>query len=400
MQKPFSELGQEMELTTTIKDVFDRVSKKQRLSSSKTQEVIDLVEQEIEQVLSKIQQPPPPNGGETNPKAILAELNAKLKEFGPTNQLDSSQKDLNMALGKYTKVIDKTFITDIAKAYRSVDFDQHTLNQIIAAHFYRQGLFDLGDLFTTEAHEPDLVSLKAPFLEMYAILEAMRLKNLEPALNWARTHRDQLLLKGSSLEMKLHRLAFVEMLQKGGDARAEALAYARTHLAPLARTHMAEVQRLMGCLLWAGRLDASPYAELLSPSQWELLENEVARECCGALGQSCESPLHVAIGAGVQGLPTLLKLANVMAAKRQEWGAMKQLPIAVELGKEYQFHSVFVCPVSREQGSEENPPMIMPCGHVLCRGSIMKLSKSSNRAFKCPYCPMEATVLQCRQLHF
>ena len=108
----------------------------------------------------------------------------------------------------------------------------------------------------------------------------------------------------------------------------------------------------------------------------------------------------MAIEAGVEGLPTLLKLANVMPAKRQEWQAMKHLPVPVELGKEFQFHSVFVCPVSRDQGSEENPPMLMPCLHVLCKQSIMKLSKSSSRTFKCPYCPAEVSAAQCRQLYF
>ncbi len=31
------------------------------------------------------------------------------------------------------------------------------------------------------------------------------------------------------------------------------------------------------------------------------------------------------------------------------------------------FYSIFACPVSKEQSSEENPPMMLPCGHVLCK---------------------------------
>jgi hypothetical protein len=56
--------------------------------------------------------------------------------------------------------------------------------------------------------------------------------------------------------------------------------------------------------------------------------------------------------------------------------------------------------VSRDQGSDENPPMLLPCLHVLCKQSIMKLSKNSTRTFKCPYCPAEATVAHCRQVYF
>ncbi|KAF5206462.1 E3 ubiquitin-protein transferase rmnd5a [Thalictrum thalictroides] len=380
----------------SIRDAFDRVAKKQKLCSSKTQEVIDQVGQEIEQALAKLQALHDPSSLH-DLKTILTELNGKLKEVGPINQIEGSQKELNVGLSKYAKLLEKFFNPDISKAYRNVDFDTQTINQIIACHFYRQGLFDLGDCFMNEAMEPE-VTLKSPFMEMYQILEAMRSRNLEPALKWAANNRDHLVQNGSILELKLHRLQFVEILQNG--SRGDALHYARTYLSPFASVHMAEIQKLMACLLWAGRLDSSPYAEFLSPTHWEKLAEELTQQFCSVLGQSYDSPLAVVIEAGFQGLPTLLKLANVMAAKKQEWLAMKQLPVPLDLGRDFQFHSIFVCPVSRDQGSEENPPMLMPCGHVLCKLSIVKLSKSSTRTFKCPYCPTEATVALCRQLHF
>lgn len=377
-----------------VKDAFDRVAKKQKLSFSKTQEVIDKVGREIEQAITKMNS----TGREPDQKTILTELKTKLTEMGPINQLDGHQKELNLGLSKYAKSLDKCFNPDISKAYRNVDFDVHTVNHIVASHFYRQGLFDIGDCFIHESHESDIANLKSAFTEMYNILEAMRLKNLGPALSWASAHSDRLSLIGSSLEMKLHQLQFVETLQQG--SRNEALQYARMHLAPLSATHKVEIQKLMACLLWSGRLDQSPYAEFLSLTHWEKLREELTRQFCNLLGQSSESPLSVVIAAGVQGLPTLLKLATLMANKKNEWQALKQLPVPVDLGKEFQFHSIFVCPVLREQEREENPPMLMPCGHVLSKQSIMKLSKNSTRTFKCPYCPLESTVSQCKQLHF
>ncbi|XP_031482706.1 protein RMD5 homolog [Nymphaea colorata] len=388
-----------MELNTnTIKDAFDRVAKKQKLSASKTQEVIDQVGHEIVQALENLNSTMTTDEGAGPAKSILADLNKRLTEVSPASQLEGSQKELNVALGKYGKVIEKAFIPDIAKSYRNVEFDMQIVNQIIATHFYRQGLFDLGDCFIDEAGAPDSSALKAPFLEMYQILEELKAKNLEPALKWVSVHHDRLCQTGSTLELKLHRLQFVEILKKGD--RNEALKYARSYLAPFAAVHMCEIQKLMACLLWVGRLESSPYAELLSSPHWEEVSAELTQECCRLLGQSYESPLYVTIAAGTQGLPTLLKLANVMAAKKQEWQTMKQLPVPVDLGSEFQFHSIFVCPVSRDQGSEENPPMMLPCGHVLCKQSISKLSKSNTRIFKCPYCPVEANVGNCRQLYF
>lgn len=383
-----------MELKTT-RDSFDRVTKKQKLASSKSQEVIDQAGHEIEQALSKFQSE---SVSSDDQKAILTELATKLNEIGPHKQLEASQKDLNVSLSKYMKLLERTFNPDLSKAYRHVDFDIHTVNQIIANHFYRQGLFELGDCLATEGEVPEAATLKSQFMEMFEIIEAMKVKNLEPALKWVSTNREKLKQHGLDLELKLHRLQFVEILRKGN--RADALNYARTHLASFASIHMVEFQKLMGCLLWVGRLDISPYPDLMAPAQWDTLAEELARQFCNFLGQSYESPLSVAIAAGVEGLPTLLKLVNVMAAKKPEWQAMKQLPVPVDLGREFQFHSIFVCPVSRDQASDENPSMLMPCGHVLCKQSIIKLSKGNSRTFKCPYCPAEVSVAQCKQLHF
>ena len=375
-----------------VKDAFDHVAKKQKLSYSKSQELVDHVGREIEQALVAIQ------SAHDSQKSILTELKFKLNATGALQQLEGSQKELNISLVKYQKLLDKLLNPDISKAYRNVDYDAHIVNQIIANHFYHRDLFDLGDSIINEAGEPDATALRSQFLEMHHILEAMRVKNIQPALTWISANREKLVQNGSNLELKIHTLQFVEILRNG--ARDDALKYARTYLAPFASLHKNEFQKLMGCLLYAGRLESSPYSELMSPVNWTKTTEELTRQFCTLLGQSYKSPLSVAVAAGVEGLPTLLKLANVMAAKKQEWLSMKQLPVPLELGKEFQFHSIFVCPVSREQGSEENPPMLLPCLHVLCKQSIMRLSKGSMRIFRCPYCPAEAMVAHCRQLYF
>jgi E3 ubiquitin-protein transferase RMND5 len=64
------------------------------------------------------------------------------------------------------------------------------------------------------------------------------------------------------------------------------------------------------------------------------------------------------------------------------------------------FHSIFACPVSKDQSTAENPPMLLPCGHVLCKVSIAKIAKNTTRSFKCPYCPNETTPQQCKEIFF
>lgn len=63
-------------------------------------------------------------------------------------------------------------------------------------------------------------------------------------------------------------------------------------------------------------------------------------------------------------------------------------------------HSAFVCPILKEQCTNENPPMRLVCGHVVSRDAISRLTTNqrANRTaprhsrhlrFKCPYCPRE-----------
>ena len=49
--------------------------------------------------------------------------------------------------------------------------------------------------------------------------------------------------------------------------------------------------------------------------------------------------------------------------------------VEIPLPAHLRFHSTFACPVSKEQGTEENPPTMLSCGHVLCLETIARLGK-------------------------
>ena len=165
---------------------------------------------------------------------------------------------------------------------------------------------------------------------------------------------------------------------------------------------MPEIQRLMGCLLFHNKplVAEARYADLISPAAWNDVAVEFLRQACSLLGQASESPLAVAVAAGTVALPPLFKLAAVMERNSQDLSVCEQLPIELDLGDEFVFHSIFACPVSRDQSSSDNPPMLLPCNHVLCEQSVIKIAKSRNRVFKCPYCPVEARADNLRQLFF
>eukprot|EP00882_Tetradesmus_deserticola_P016851 GHRQ01018024.1.p3 GENE.GHRQ01018024.1~~GHRQ01018024.1.p3 ORF type:complete len:129 (+),score=53.33 GHRQ01018024.1:161-547(+) len=116
--------------------------------------------------------------------------------------------------------------------------------------------------------------------------------------------------------------------------------------------------------------------------------------------QAYDSPLAVAVAAGGAALPPLLKLNTMMQKNGQDLAACTQLPIEIEVGQEFVYRSIFACPVSRDQSTADNPPKLLPCNHVLCEQSILKIARSRSRVFKCPYCPMEARPDNLRLLIF
>lgn len=85
--------------------------------------------------------------------------------------------------------MEKCFLSDISAACRDDSFDRCTLNLVVCEHLYREGHFDLGDLFAAETNITGAGELKEPYLVMHHILQAMDRGDLSPALEWAERHR-------------------------------------------------------------------------------------------------------------------------------------------------------------------------------------------------------------------
>lgn len=112
---------------------------------------------------------------------------------------------------------------------------------------------------------------------------------------------------------------------------------------------------------------------------------------------------------------------------RVSWSNFMCFQIEIPLPKRFRRHSVFSCPVSREQPSETNPPVLLKCGHAILRSSMDSIVKRANRCasghssrglllsppltrvrsgfcvprcrFKCPTCYAEMTPSDVMPLH-
>ena len=320
-------------------------------------------------------------------------------------QVASDHREIHSTVSRVGKAIDKNFVNNPScignETFLEQSLNTNVLNRVIVEHFLRQGMLDIAEELMRESKVEIAEEKKDPFSELNEILDALKKKNVLPALKWVNNNRTELEQQNSLLEFKLHRLQFIEYLNEGLAKQSELIQYARQNFQSLALRHEKEVQSLMGCLIYlkSGLLQ-SPYSHLLDPANWIDICDVFTRDACALLGMSYESPLSVAFNSGCVALPALLNLRQVKLQSQEHtvWSTKDELPILIELGKQCQFHSIFACPILRQQSTENNPPMRLVCGHVISRDALSKLTNGNK--LKCPYCPLEQSPQDARQINF
>lgn len=260
--------------------------------------------------------------------------------------------------------------------------------------------------------------LQEKFATMYSILSELKNHNLLPAINWAHQNTAELEARGSDLEFELCKRQYIYLIQQqqpqshredlngfnGMNGISAAMEYAQSHFPRFADRHAKEIAQLASALVFQANLPDSPYAAIFSPDAtsgrgFDDIASSFTREFCSLLGLSAESPLYVAATAGAISLPRLMKYVEQMTAARASWTTASELAFETPLPRGMIYHSIFVCPVSKGQTTDENPPMMLPCGHVLARDSLRNLVRAHQR-YKCPYCPAEGSLREARQIIF
>ncbi|RKU44607.1 hypothetical protein DL546_006326 [Coniochaeta pulveracea] len=248
--------------------------------------------------------------------------------------------------------------------------------------------------------------LKDRFADMYRILESIRHHDLGPAIEWAREHSEELEARGSNFEFDLTKLQYVWLFRgpevnglpsDRPNGRLGAYLYGKENFPRFQARHLHEIQQLASAMVFAPNLPDSPYSSLFAVDQsFSEIAASFTREFCSLLGLSAESPLYIATTAGALALPRAIKYASAALAKGTAWTTTDELAFETPLPSNMIYHSIFVCPVSKEQTNEANPPVMIPCGHVLGRETLKKLCKGNR--FKCPYCPQDGLFKDARRI--
>ncbi|CAK9296759.1 unnamed protein product [Gordionus sp. m RMFG-2023] len=352
------------------------------------------------------------NGSISLSKFLVCEYLNLLKDS--LSKSSTEHKDIHSLISKFGKIIEKNFVSNYYDACLDPNFENPTnikiLNEMICEHFFRHGICLIADNLIRESNIVLSKEQKEPFIELNNILQSLKQKDLQPAIKWTSDHHEELLAKNSDLEFKIHRLSFLEILSLSSTSNGlncnnssetptlnqtkMALIYAAKKLTPFANCQMKEFQKLMGYLLFANNQNNDCNDKATSGNEnkttaiskyddyaWEEIEELFVREACALLGFSTESPLSVSFSCGVKAYPALLNIKQMMQQRHVTgvWNShvKDELPVEVDLGTECRFHSIFACPILRQQSNSSNPPMRLKCGHVISREALNKLANVS-----------------------
>ena len=201
---------------------------------------------------------------------VTAEQRERIKDtLKKVNQnvsrVASEHRDLHSSVSKVGKAIDRNFVSDFDCTSRDDAFSGQSksslLTEVILQHLYREGKLEIGETLSRESGITQYQDISGPFIELNNILEALKARDLGPVLEWVAKNRDALNRRGTtllfsevngiqsvkqknSLELRLHKLKFIELLRQG--SKMEAIKYARQNFRSFVEGQEREVQSLMG----------------------------------------------------------------------------------------------------------------------------------------------------------
>lgn len=337
----------------------------------------------------------------SNASSYINDLTSQLKIL--SLEVKEAEKEIHSSISKFGKNLDKLFKLDLSSAYTSKLFpldSNEDLNNAVLMHLGRSGHFEIGTAFKNEAEVMVSGDYLSEFSIMYTIVQSLHDHNLQPAIDWAFSQRKQLLDRGSNLEFTLHKVQFINILKKENNV-LKALSYAQKHLYFFGDHHLLDISRLMSSLLYYKNNAMSPYENLYKVPSCENLAWLFSAEFCSLIGLSPESPVYLAVIAGTLALPVLAKMDAVMKTKKAEWTSENELPTEIDLPQSLVFHHIFVCPVSKEQTTDLNPPKLLKCGHIIADQSLQSMKKDAvTGKLKCPYCPTTSSYSESRRVYF
>ena len=326
----------------------------------------------------------------------ISSLVTAFEESDLEKKFETGQTTFHHALNRFQKAIERTVPPTIPQmSFDNVQLESENMLSLVADYFLHTGRIEIAQQLKTFSDSEVL-----PYQELVALRASLKAREVEPILFWLRglPETDEIL----ELTFTLRKLHYGNLIRS--KSSSEALDYAREWFTPYMETYRPEMQKLLGALAFLPSIEEPGYIGLVGSTVLAKAEDMLTQLFCRANGLPADPHLLTLVRASTHALPNLSKAKALTSS-------MGKTSVAIELPKDFIFHSTFCCPVSKELSSPSNPPQLLPCGHVLSKDIIHDLSRGNisyrrtpptdmPHPFKCPYCPEKVQVSQVKTLCF
>ncbi|GAB1604254.1 E3 ubiquitin-protein transferase MAEA-like [Argonauta hians] len=258
------------------------------------------------------------------------------------------------------------------------------LDRMLVEYFLRAGYYNAALRLAKHSHIEDLTNIDL-FLTSKEVEESLLRRETCLCLSWCHDNKSKLRKLKSTLEFKLRQQEFIELIRN--DQRLEAIKHARKYFTNLEDDQMADVQKSMGLLAFPSDTGISPYKELLDPNRWHGLVQQF-REDNFKLHQLNNMAVFTAtLQAGLSALKTPLcykpdeeitKNPDCPVCSKHLNELARPLPFA------HCANSRLICNISGLPLNENNPPMMLPNGHVYGMNALASMAAENEGKVVCP----------------
>ena len=365
------------------------------------------------------------NNDDSKTREILSKKETelrKLKLIPKMNRICNSYyhkfKEVNKKIDENIKGVNYLNNKNLTKFIGNID--QNLINEMILDHLIRKGNIKTIDRFIEESKvDPSkfLEDIKI-FKEYYEIVNDLNDHKLNKLYEWCVKNKEILLLNDEELKYNgikinkedikiLDKNLYFEcvkfnynlILEDPSKTIQDCINYSREHFKPFItnKKYSNEISKLMFKLLFKNK-DNENNIETKNEcnteeDQWEIVKNLFIEIYLKLNHKTKDDTLSIILLAGRCVLPQVVeseeKLMKDKDKKNSEVDKEKnQLMYSLELPEELIFHNIFVCPISKEIATADNPPIRLNCGHCICKNSFDKIEKTGTRhnQIKCPIC--------------
>jgi len=257
------------------------------------------------------------------------------------------------------------------------------IDRAVGTHLLERGWFEAAHIFEEELGLQALLDTEV-YLKAKEVEDNLHNHCCQKLQEWCTTNSSKLRRLDSSLEFHLKKREFLELVRS--DQKEQALAYAREHFEAHAKAHSTEIQTAMATLAFSdpATCDVPEIKALFNDDCWKKLIEEFDEDNRRIFGMTKPSPLNITVQAGLAALKTPSCFANESPSCQCPVCDPAGQVLASGLPFSHRSQSILICRISGSMMNENNPPMMLPNGHIYSKNALDEMAKRCDGKLTCP----------------